>query len=463
MSKHFTFLRFVIGAIALAAVFFFIHACASNDKATSSVASVQQGSDNSAVLALLQPTDFKDRAGRQMSVLTFPQHQTDLDWSQTYIPETILRAASYYALFTGDPEITCSELFNSQFWPYRGVGFLQAASSDLCIGPCDFSALLSSEDLREVGSPLWQLHCRQETLSTFYREYYYFRPYEHHYTEPDHVRLPSALAKNGSFWMNPLTGTPFEEGTAMGNYILRGFGDYMASEDLRLTKYEIHGELLPYLITRKTEPWVKDILRYRKMMLDMEGMEPEPNQETYVIKASPMTEEDMAKHEAMNVSKTASVDPTWCCHFNCSDPVPLPTNHCMQTPLTCPCPCPPPGGPSATTITITWSWSCGGSVRNYTFIGWGPCIDPHDLRINCGSTGNIYYEPSGSPCTATIKSITQEPHCEPVTAQTKEGPLPDVDDPSTWDCGAFDLRMDEINAPASRVYRGALPCSCPSC
>jgi len=184
----------------------------------------------------------------------------DLDKSElTGYPlrNILVCAAQLYALATEDYEVTLDEVLAAGYWPYEILP--EVEPEDCVLSRYDSNRLFSERTLTDVGSPEWLLRERDSILSMFIGDYYFYPDFvaRDAVLEYDPV-LPDDLVPIEEFWVNPLTGRPFEFGEVTGQLSEWPLDWSNLTEDCRIT------DGLEELIVVRINKWDLMPVEYRE-------------------------------------------------------------------------------------------------------------------------------------------------------------------------------------------------------
>jgi hypothetical protein len=143
---------------------------------------------------------------------------------------TLQLAASYYAMYTGDFDVSLNDLLNTGFWPFATFDEAlldQRVHSFSEAGMIVFELEQMPESIRDSS---FLLNSRLKILTDFYRRYFYESD-----TKLDPVDA-SRVVKDRvqSFWMNPVTSKEMTESTELGDFrsvSLAIYNPYGAEQD----------------------------------------------------------------------------------------------------------------------------------------------------------------------------------------------------------------------------------------
>ncbi|MEZ5338328.1 MAG: hypothetical protein R3F46_08680 [bacterium] len=133
------------------------------------------------------------------------------------------RASTYYAISTGDYEVTVQELLGNGFWPYSTF---QESELDLLVPSFDKVTMNMSDlgpSILEMESSEFTLYARYRILHDFYRFFFFADS-----TEEDTEQYFNDLLSNpvSAFWINPENQSIMENSLKRGDFTLGSINDF---------------------------------------------------------------------------------------------------------------------------------------------------------------------------------------------------------------------------------------------
>ena len=155
---------------------------------------------------------------------------------ETVLPGTSLElAASAYAIYTLDFDVSVEDLIEEGFWPFYGV--IDDLKPDSLLYDFESSrGVASGDDFKpfykyEVGSEVWLLEVKSMILRRFYRDYYFHSLM----TEPRSNMMVDIIPQ---FWFNPITDSPMVTGENAGDMMVKPLESYRPQMSDPKLKYD---------------------------------------------------------------------------------------------------------------------------------------------------------------------------------------------------------------------------------
>ena len=277
------------------------------------------------------------------------------------LKESLVYAASVYALDNEDYHVTLAEVVNAGYWPYEILPSGDPESIVLSSYRC--KRLFTEESIAQISTPEWRLEKRANILDEFYYEYYCYPML----VGSDSVLefnpvLPDDLERISAFWVNPVEDAPFEYGEGKG--MLR----------------EVPVSWLSVGAKSRLEE------QYASMTVD-------------VVNDRDLFPVQYRKNGKM--ISTVQYPEDFCCFWeidgeriDCEDDEENPFGYDIE------CPC---GDASGTSVVchVSWQWYDGASYFKYRPLGLGLCTDYGGgtwsgvIRVPCNSSRTIYLNGHG--------------------------------------------------------------------
>ena len=259
---------------------------------------------------------------------------------------TVLQmAAEYYAVITGDYDVTLADVLQAGLWPYKTIP-TNAMLDDHIYGGDTHASFLEPDPKDKVAL---QIVARHDILVQFFANVY-------RSANMLPIQPPSQFPRDQRFWINPKTNAPMTESPSRGDYVQVKIGD------------------LPHDAWFSTAMWVG---------------------EDWVFPVINLFDRNSSTTE----SSAKSSSTTYCCYLFLNQQ----TYHSEDQvwfPVTCTCTNAPPQK-----CQICLQYNCTWHVNLQTLVR-APCDDPPSggVLVGCPATANDYVDATG--CGNPVVSTT---------------------------------------------------------